>query len=113
MVNLRSVRDLEQKTGWDIDPLRFRANINYDGGAAWNEWDWVGKRVRCGSAILEIIEPTIRCPSTQVRRNSWVLANQLEASSSRSLFMAVIADACRVCRSTPAVQCGISTSLAS
>jgi len=72
MVNLRSVRDLEQKTGWDIDPLRFRANINYDGGAAWNEWDWVGKRVRCGSAILEIIEPTIRCPSTQVNPGSAV-----------------------------------------
>lgn len=66
-MNLESVREFEKRAGLGpVDPNRFRANITWEGGEAWEEWRWVGGCVRVGGAVLEFIEPTIRCPSTQV-----------------------------------------------
>ena len=51
-----------------VDPLRFRANIMFDGLQAWEEWLWPGRRIRMGGATLLVTEPTVRCPATQVGR---------------------------------------------
>ena len=44
-----------------------RANIIFDGVEPFEEHSWVGKHVRCGSVVLQITEPTIRCPATEVQ----------------------------------------------
>ena len=40
LVNLASVRALEEELGRPVDPLRFRPNIVIDGAPAWSELDW-------------------------------------------------------------------------
>jgi uncharacterized protein YcbX len=42
IVNLASLRDLADKLGRPIDPLRFRANLYVEGWPAWVENDWIG-----------------------------------------------------------------------
>ena len=66
LVNLNSLRDLEQKTGQSIDPLRFRANIYVDGLPAWAEFDWIDKTVRCDDVTLKGTKRTKRCAATNV-----------------------------------------------
>ena len=66
IVNLESVRDLSRITGVDLDPLRFRANIYFDGLRAWEEHHWLGKTIRCGNATLQVFKETGRCEATSV-----------------------------------------------
>jgi len=66
LVNLASVRALEQVAGVPVDPLRFRANLYFDGAEAWSELGWVGSDLRVGSAGLRVIAATTRCPATEV-----------------------------------------------
>ncbi len=85
LVNLESVRDFEDKAGLGkVDPVRFRPNLVWEGGKAWEEWEWCGQHVRVGEkAVLEFIEPTIRCPATQVRSSDVpLLALLIEANCS-------------------------------
>ena len=65
-MNLESVRDLSRITGVDLDPLRFRANIYFDGLRAWEEHHWLGKTIRCGTATLQVFKETGRCEATSV-----------------------------------------------
>ena len=52
LINLATVRSLEQQWGVAIDPLRFRANIYIDGAKPWEEFDWVGSEIRIGGAVF-------------------------------------------------------------
>lgn len=61
LMNLASLSSLQPIAGCPIDPRRFRGNIWLDELPPWKELDWTGKRLRLGSAKLEIIEPIIRC----------------------------------------------------
>src|SRR5262245_34610709 len=40
LVNLATVRDLERTVGTGLDPLRFRANLYFDGAEPWEEKKW-------------------------------------------------------------------------
>ncbi|MFX5611114.1 hypothetical protein ABTD85_22045, partial [Acinetobacter baumannii] len=42
LINLATIRSLEQQWGAEIDPLRFRANLYVDTGKPWEEFEWVG-----------------------------------------------------------------------
>ena len=66
IVNLESVRDLSRIVGFDLDPLRFRANVYFEGVPAWEEQHWLGKTVSCGAAKLRIFKKTTRCEGTSV-----------------------------------------------
>lgn len=66
VLNLASLRDLEQKLGREIDPLRFRANIYVDGWPAWAENQWAGARMMIGWAQAQVFKPIIRCAATDV-----------------------------------------------
>lgn len=66
IVNLASVRDLEQKLGRPLDPLRFRANLYVEGWPAWAENDWTGKTLMAGFARVEVVKPIVRCAATHV-----------------------------------------------
>ncbi len=66
IVNLESVRDLSRITGIDLDPLRFRANIYFEGLPAWEERRWCGQTVSCGTATLRVFKETGRCEAASV-----------------------------------------------
>ena len=66
IINLASVRDLEQRMGATIHPLRFRGNLLIDGGRPWAEFDWVGSEVRVGAVRLRVHARIPRCAATGV-----------------------------------------------
>jgi uncharacterized protein YcbX len=66
LINLASIRDLEAKLGAPVDPIRFRANVYFDGPAAWREQDWMGNEIATGGARLRVISPITRCAATEV-----------------------------------------------
>lgn len=70
LINLASVRDLERVMGCAVDPLRFRANIYFDGGSAWDEHDWIGREITMGELRLRVLKRTRRCPATCVDPSS-------------------------------------------
>jgi uncharacterized protein YcbX len=66
ILNLNSVRDLEQRWGQTLDPLRFRANIWVEGWEPWVENDRVGEVIKIGETILRGAKPIVRCAATEV-----------------------------------------------
>ena len=66
ILNLASVRDLEQRIGAPVDPLRFRANVHVEGWPAWAENDMSGRLLRLGGAEARILRPITRCAATEV-----------------------------------------------
>ncbi|MEM7687468.1 MAG: MOSC domain-containing protein [Pseudomonadota bacterium] len=66
LINLASVRALEEAIGQPVDPLRFRANIYFDGRPAWKEFDWLDGSITLGTARANIVMRTGRCAATQV-----------------------------------------------
>jgi GntR family transcriptional regulator/MocR family aminotransferase len=66
LINLATVRSLEERFGYSIDPLRFRANFYIDGAAPWEEFDWVGGTLRMGEAVLRVDRRNGRCGATNV-----------------------------------------------
>ena len=48
----------------DLDEMRFRTNIVVDGLSAWEELDWIGRKVRIGQVELEVTRPKTRCLAT-------------------------------------------------
>ncbi len=66
LINLASIAELAAATGAPIDPLRFRANVYFDGAPAWSELDWLGREIALGGAQLRVIARITRCAATQV-----------------------------------------------
>ena len=66
LINLATVRSLEQQWGYRIDPLRFRANIYIDGTPPWEEFNWIGSDIRLGQALFRVDRRNGRCGATNV-----------------------------------------------
>ena len=66
LINMDTVRALDRHTGTNTHPLRFRANLYFDGAPAWSELDWVGREITIGTASLQVIKRTRRCAATNV-----------------------------------------------
>ncbi len=66
LINLTSVRDFGEQIGAEINPVRFRGNINIEGGEAWQEFDWIDRELRIGEVILRAFKRTQRCAATMV-----------------------------------------------
>lgn len=64
VINLASLRALEQVTGRELDVRRFRANVYISDVPAFAELSWVGRRVRIGDCEVEVLRPTARCRAT-------------------------------------------------
>ncbi|PHY18369.1 MOSC domain-containing protein [Caulobacter sp. BP25] len=82
IVNLASVRDLGQKIGRELDPLRFRANLYVEGWPAWVENDWTGRTLTIGGATAEVLKPIVRCAATHVDLDT----GQRDADLVKALF---------------------------
>jgi GntR family transcriptional regulator / MocR family aminotransferase len=66
LINLATVRSLGEQWGFEIDPLRFRANIYVDGAKPWEEFDWVGHEIRIGDVVFTVDRKNGRCGATNV-----------------------------------------------
>lgn len=66
LINLASIAELETAIGAPVDPIRFRANLYFDGAPAWHEQEWMGREIGVGGARLRIIAPITRCKATEV-----------------------------------------------
>jgi uncharacterized protein YcbX len=61
VVNLTTVATFALDAGVDIDRRRFRANLCVEGLEPEEEVRWVGRRIRAGSAVLEVVKRCERC----------------------------------------------------
>jgi hypothetical protein len=66
LINRASIAALEDAMGAPVDPIRFRANVYFDGASAWREQNWIGSEITLGAARLRVISPITRCAATQV-----------------------------------------------
>ncbi|MCB2128638.1 MAG: MOSC domain-containing protein [Rhodobacteraceae bacterium] len=64
LISLASNRALGEHLGLPISPLRWRGNFWLDGLQPFEEKKWIGRSVRLGEAVVEIVEPTVRCLAT-------------------------------------------------
>lgn len=65
LVSLASVADLGARSGRDdLDPRRFRMNLELEGCAPFEEDTWEGRRVRLGTAVLRVLGQVPRCVVT-------------------------------------------------
>jgi uncharacterized protein YcbX len=55
LINRASIAALEAAMGVPVDPLRFRANVYFDGARAWSEHEWIGSEITLGAARLRVI----------------------------------------------------------
>lgn len=66
ILNLASLADLSAKMGRELSIDRWRGNLWLDGGAPWAEFDWIGRAVAIGGAVLHIKERITRCSATTI-----------------------------------------------
>ena len=66
LINAASVAALEEAVGAPVDPIRFRANVYFQGVPAWQELEWLGREIAVGGARLRIIASITRCAATEV-----------------------------------------------
>ena len=66
LINLATVRSLEEAWGYRIDPLRFRANFYIDGARPWEEFEWVGSDIQIGDGLFRVDRRNGRCGATNV-----------------------------------------------
>ncbi|WP_306113155.1 MULTISPECIES: MOSC domain-containing protein [unclassified Roseovarius] len=64
LINMASHRDLAERMGQELSPLRWRCNIHFDGVAPWEEFSWIGKSLRIGSVEFQVRERIVRCLAT-------------------------------------------------
>lgn len=65
-VNLATVREVGDQVGASLNPLRFRANVYFEGAEPWAERKWIGRTLHIGSARLKVFAATQRCDATNV-----------------------------------------------
>jgi GntR family transcriptional regulator/MocR family aminotransferase len=66
LINLATIRALEEQWGFEVDPLRFRANIYIDGAEPWEEFEWIGRDIVIGDAHFRVDRRNGRCGATNV-----------------------------------------------
>jgi uncharacterized protein YcbX len=67
LINLASVRAVEQMVGGPVHPLRFRGNLLIDGLQPWAELDLVGQMLETATGLrLKAIKRIQRCAATNV-----------------------------------------------
>lgn len=66
VLNRASLADLSARMRVDLSPHRWRGNLWLEGVEAWAEFDWIGKRLQIGGAVLRIEERITRCSATTV-----------------------------------------------
>jgi uncharacterized protein len=66
IINLGSLKAIEDIVGQPLHPLRFRANLYAGGWPAWHEFDLVGRTLAIGDVRLKVVKRTVRCAAVNV-----------------------------------------------
>jgi uncharacterized protein YcbX len=66
IINLSSVRAVENMVGAPVHPLRFRANLYVEGWPAWSEFDLLDRTLAVGEARLKVVKRIVRCAAVNV-----------------------------------------------
>ena len=66
IINLASLRAVENMVGQPVHPLRFRANLYVEGWPAWHESDLLDHTLVIGAARLKVVKRITRCAATNV-----------------------------------------------
>ncbi|HMM93257.1 MOSC domain-containing protein [Bradyrhizobium sp.] len=66
IINLASVRAIENIVGAAVHPLRFRANLYVEGWPAWHEFDLLDRTLAIGQVRLRIVKRIVRCAAVNV-----------------------------------------------
>jgi len=66
IINLASVRAIENMVGATVHPLRFRANLYVEGWPAWHEFDLLDRTLSIGDVRLRIVKRIVRCAAVNV-----------------------------------------------
>ena len=66
IINLASVRAIENMVGAPVHPLRFRANVYVEGWPAWSEFDLLDRTLAIGETRLKVVKRIVRCAAVNV-----------------------------------------------
>jgi uncharacterized protein len=66
ILNRASLAALSQRAGRPLEMERFRGNVWLDGLGPWQEFEWIGRDLRIGGAVLRVRERITRCKATTV-----------------------------------------------
>ena len=67
---LSSLDDFSNFVGFEVSKGRFRGNIWVKDSKPWVESTFVGKKIQIGNAVLEVIEPILRCRTTEINEKT-------------------------------------------
>jgi len=70
IINLGSVRAIENIVGAPVHPLRFRANLYVEGWPAWHEFDLLDQTLSVGDVRLKVVKRIVRCAAVNVDPNT-------------------------------------------
>jgi hypothetical protein len=65
-----SLQALQAALETEVSELRFRSNIAVDGLGAWEEQNWVGRKIRIGAVEFDVVKPKTRCLATHANPKS-------------------------------------------
>jgi len=66
IINLASLRAVENMVGQPVHPLRFRANLYVEGWPPWHEFDLLDRTLAIGEARLRVVKRITRCAAVDV-----------------------------------------------
>jgi uncharacterized protein YcbX len=66
IINLASLRAIENMVGHPVHPLRFRANLYVEGWPAWHEFDLLERTLAIGDTRLKVVKRIVRCAAVNV-----------------------------------------------
>ena len=66
IINLASVRAIENMVGAPVAPLRFRANLYVEGWPAWHEFELLDRTLASGDIRLKVVKRIVRCAAVNV-----------------------------------------------
>ena len=66
IINLASIRAIENIVGTPVHPLRFRANLYVESWPAWHEFDLLDRTLAIGDVRLKVVKRIVRCAAVNV-----------------------------------------------
>ena len=66
IINLGSLRAIENMVGLPVHPLRFRGNLYVSGWPAWHEFELLDQTLAIGDARLKVVQRIKRCAAINV-----------------------------------------------
>ena len=108
IINLASVRAIENMVGAPVHPLRFRANLYVEGWPAWHEFDLLDRTLAIGDVRLKVVKRIVRCAAVNVDPDTAAARPRHPAGAAAPARPCRLRDLCRgdrrAARSAPTIR---------